>query len=215
MKALEINTVKNVAINDLVCSPNVVVMLKQRISTNDRGDVSSTIRYIELCPVTKTEPLALLQGVLRLYLAEFRVSKDFERTYKETNIKQCKIFRQFLNTNVLYRSDSQGKLADALISDVPFSQTAINVKDYHTLATCTKDNMKAAIYQHAKAILAQCQYKTLIIKEVKAIEKIEQATADTAPEKSTRKPSTVTKPTTGATTYVSTPPAMVAAPAAM
>lgn len=212
MKELEIHTAKNVAINDLVCSPNAVIMLQQRITANNRGEVSTSIRYVELCPATKTDPLSLIKGALHLYMAEFRVYKEFERTFKETNIKQYKIYRQFLKTNVLYRSDSRGKLADALISDVPFSQTAMNVKDYHTLATCTKDNMKAAIHQHAKAILAQCQIKTLIKKEVNAIE---HATADTTPEKPTRKPSAVTKPTTGATTYVSTPPAMVAAPAAM
>ena len=36
-------------------------------------------------------------------------------------------------------------------------------KDTHTILTCKKENLNACIHQHAKAIIAQSKYYSLII----------------------------------------------------
>ena len=47
MKQLAINVVKNTAIENIVCTPNPVVLAKQTTSTNAKtGEVSTTVRYI-------------------------------------------------------------------------------------------------------------------------------------------------------------------------
>ena len=50
MKQLAINVAKGVTINNLVCSPNVIVLAKQSTSTNVKtGEVTANVRYIEVC----------------------------------------------------------------------------------------------------------------------------------------------------------------------
>ena len=97
--------------------------------------------------------------------------KDLEIDFADTNIKQRKLFNQFLATNKIYRSNAEGKIVSALESEVPFSQTALKVKDTHTIVTCKKENLNACIFQHAKAILAQSKYYSLINDKVAKLDK--------------------------------------------
>ena len=96
MKQLAINVVKNTAIENIVCTPNTVVLAKQTTSTNAKtGEVSTTVRYIEVCPIEKTDPLFIVQSLLKYIVAEFFVCKDLETDFAETNITQRKLFNQF------------------------------------------------------------------------------------------------------------------------
>lgn len=210
MAQLILNIAKGVSINNLVCSPNTIVLAKQSTSTNIKtGEVSTNVRFIEVCKVEKTEPLAILQNLLKYCVAEFMVCNKLERDFAETNIKQRKLFNQFLSGNIIYRTNSEGKISHALISDIPLRQTALNVKNYHTIVTCKKENLKAAIFKHAKAILAQCAYPKLIIEQVKTLDK--------APEKTVKETKTVKSAdkTTNAKTTASTKPAPAAIPTAI
>jgi hypothetical protein len=191
MKQLSINVAKNTTIENLACSPNVILLAKQSTTTNPKtGEVNTSVRYIEVCKVEKTDSLTIVQSLLRYCIAEFFVCNELERDFVETNIKQRKLFNQFLSGNTIYRTNSEGKVANALVSEVPFSQTALKVKDYHTITSCKKENLKAAIYQHSKAILSQCKYLRLIIDKAETLEaeKAEQP----APAK--RKPAPVSDP---------------------
>ena len=170
MKQLSINVAKNIKISDLVCTPNVILLAKQTISDRN-GDITTNIRYIEVCKVEKTDALTIVQSMLKYCIAEYFVCSDLENDFADTNIKQRKIFNQFLNTNTIYRTNAEGKITNALESEVPFSQTALKVKNTHTIANCKKDNLKAAIFQHSKAILSQCKYLRLIIDKVNVIDK--------------------------------------------
>lgn len=211
MKQLVINIAKDVTINDLACSPNVILLAKQSTTTNAKtGEVSTNVRYIEVCNVEKTDALTIVQSLLKFCIAEHFVCSEFEKDFADTNIKQRKLFNQFLSGNTIYRTNSEGKVSNALISEIPFSQTALKVKGTHTITTCKKENMKAAIYQHAKAIVSQCKYLRTIIDKAETLES-EQTKTTGATEK-TAKPTrktTVSAPVFG----VTVPAAMVAAPA--
>lgn len=208
MKQLVINIAKDVTINDLVCSPNVILLAKQSISTNAKtGEVTTNVRYIEVCNVEKTDGLTIVQSLLKFCIAEYFVCNELEKDFADTNIKQRKLFNQFLSGNTIYRTNSEGKVSNALVSEVPLSQTALKVKDYHAITTCKKENLKAAIYQHAKAILSQCKYLRLIIDKVETLDSEQNATTEKAT--TTKRKTTVSVPSFGATV----PAAMVAAPA--
>lgn len=171
MKQLAINVQKNVTIKDLVCTPNVILLAKQSTTTNTKtGEVSTSVRFIEVCKVEKTDALTIVQSLLKYCIAEYFVCSDLDKDFADTNIKQRKIFNQFLSGNTIYRTNSEGKVANALESEVPFTQTALKVKDYHTITTCKKENLKAAIFQHSKAILSQCKYLRLIIDKAETLE---------------------------------------------
>ena len=208
MRQLTINVVKNTTINDLVCSPNVIVLANQTTTTNAKtAEVTTHVLYIEVCKVEKTDALTIVQNLLKFCIAEYFVCNELEKDFADTNIKQRKLFNQFLSGDTIYRTNSEGKISNALISEVPLSQTALKVKDYHTITMCEKANLKAAIYQHAKAILAQCKYLRMII------EKVETLDGETT-EKQPTKVTTKRKETATGTTFVKTAPvAMVAAPA--
>ena len=170
MAQLQVNLKKDVTIENLVCSANVIILAKQTTTTRN-GEVSTSVRYIEVCKVGKTDSLAIVQTLLKYCIAEHFVCSDFENDFADTKIQQAKIFNKFLTTNTIYRTNSEGKITNALISEVPFSQTALKIKGVHTIVTCEKNNLKAAIYNHAKAILSQCNYLRLIIDKVGAIDK--------------------------------------------
>ena len=192
MKQLAINVVKNTAIENIVCTPNTVVLAKQTTSTNAKtGEVSTTVRYIEVCPIEKTDPLFIVQSLLKYIVAEFFVCKDLETDFAETNITQRKLFNQFLTGNTIYRTDSSGKIANALISEVPLNRTALRVQKTHAVVTCKPENRKAAIYQHAKAVRAQCAYISLIKDKAEAIDK----DAEKGEPATTAKPARRTAPT--------------------
>lgn len=207
MKQLVINVVKNTTINDLVCSPNVILLAKQSTTNNAKtGEVTTNVRFIEVCKVEKTDALTIVQSLLKFCVAEYFVCNDLEKDFADTNIKQRKLFNQFLSGNTIYRTNSEGKVSNALVSEVPFSQTALKVKDYHTIALCKKENLKAAIYQHSKAILSQCKYLRMIIDKAETLDAEQSATTEKLVQ-SKRKTAT-----TG-TGSAFAPAAMVAAPA--
>ena len=190
MKQLAINVAKDTTIENLACTPNTIVLAKQTTTTNAKtGETTTSVRFLEVCKVEKTDSLTILQSLLRYCVAEFFVCNDLERDFADTNIKQRKLFNQFLNTTTIYRTDSAGRVSNALVSEVPFSQTALKVQPYHAIVTCEKKNQKATIYQHAKAILSQCRYLRLIIDKAEAIEsEPAQLKSDTAPAKAKTAP---------------------------
>lgn len=214
MKQLAINVVKNVTINELTCSPNVILLAKQSITTNAKtGEVSTSVRFVEVCNVEKTDALTIVQSLLKYCIAEYFVCNDLEKDFADTNIKQRKLFNQFLSGNTIYRTNSDGKVSNALVSEVPLSQTALKVKDYHTITTCKKENLKAAIYQHSKAILSQCKYLRLIIDKAETLE-AETVQSETTETTETAKSTQSRRKTTAAGIGAGVAPvAMVAAPA--
>ena len=210
MKQLVINVSKDVTINDLVCSPNVILLAKQSTTTNAKtGETTTNVRYIEVCKVEKTDALTIVQSLLKYCIAEYFVCKDLEKDFADTNIKQRKLFNQFLSGNTIYRTNSEGKVSNALVSEVPFSQTALKVKDYHTITMCKKENLKAAIYQHSKAILSQCEYLRMIVKKAESLD----ATQSETTEKATQAKRKTVKTATGTAFVPTASAAMVAAPA--
>ena len=212
MKQLAINVAKGVNINNLVCSPNVIFLAKQSTSTNVKtGEVTANVRYIEVCSIEKTEPLAIVQNLLKYCVAEYFVCNELEKDFADTKIKQRKLFNQFLSGDTIYRTNSEGKISNALVSEIPLSQTALKVRDYHTITTCKKENLKAAIYQHAKAILAQCKYLRLIINKAQTLDAEPETVAETGTATRTR---TASRRKTAVSVPVGgvAPVAMVAAP---
>lgn len=199
MKQLAINVVKNTAIENLACSPNTIVLLKQTTSTNaTTGEVTTTTRFIEVCPIEKTEPIHVIQNLLKYVVAEFFVCKELETDFADTKITQRKLFNQFLTGDKIYRTDSAGKIAGFVESEVPLNRTALRVQKTHSVVLCKPENRKAAIYQHAKAVMAQCKYFSLIRKKAEAIDKDAEKAAPARPAPARRTQAGATAPATAA-----------------
>jgi hypothetical protein len=166
---LSINSVKNVNIENVKFSANQLVLLKVKESVTRDGSVNVTTNYIEVCSLKDTKDITLITSLLKHCLAEFKVASEIEDTFKAANITQRKVINPFLNTKVLFRTDSEGKISKALRSEVNFKDTALKLKASHTLTKCDKNTLRAAIYTHAKAILTQCSYLSMIGKKVEEL----------------------------------------------
>lgn len=159
MATLEQKRLVNIDTDNFKFAPNHAILLKQTTRTNAKtNEISVVTDYIEICPIKDTKPVTIVQSIIRFLLAETQCIDGFNRTYTETGIKMRSIFRKYLSGNTICRSDSNGKLVSCLVSDVPLKQTALNIKDAHTIMTCPPENLKAAIYNHAKAVTAQCEF---------------------------------------------------------
>jgi len=169
MRNLVINSEKNVQIENIKFSANTLVLLKVRERENGKGEIDNFVNYLEICELQDTKEITIIQNLLKYCFAEYKTAKGFESTFKETNITQRQIIKPFLNTNVIFRTDSNGKISKALISEINFNKTALNVRETHTLTSCKPENLKAAMYNHSKAVLAQCTYLSAINKNVLAI----------------------------------------------
>jgi hypothetical protein len=166
---LQINKVQNVNLTNIHFSKNSLVLIKTKESVTNSGSVNTSISYIEVCELKDTKELTIIESLLKNCLAEFRVANAFEVSFNDTNIKQQRILAPFLNTQVIFRTDSEGKLSRALVSEIPFNKTALVIKGKHTIMNCESKNLKACIYKHSQAILAQCSYLSLIGKELQSI----------------------------------------------
>jgi hypothetical protein len=166
---LVINSIKNVSLENIKFAANSLVLLKIRERVTSDGSIDVTTNFIEVCDLKDTKDLTIVQSLLKYCLAEFKVSKGFENDFKETNIKQRRILQPFLNTKVIFRTDSDGKISRALLSEVPFTKTALNIQQGHRIVTCEPKFLRAAIFSHSQAILAQCSYLSLIDKEAQTI----------------------------------------------
>lgn len=190
---LQINSIKNVTLENIKFNANQLVLLKIRENANSTGEVETTINYIEICELKDTKDLTAIQELLKMCVAEFRVAKGFESDYKETGITQKRMIQPFLNTNVIFKTDSCGKISKAVISEIPLNKTALNVKLNHNIMKCETKNLKAAIYQHSKAVLAQCSYISLVDKELSTIQALcKESTTATVTRKPKSKSTTAT-----------------------
>ena len=165
---ITINQVKNTKEENIKFTPNTLIMLKKRERETTNG-IEVTVNYLEICQLKDTKDLTLISGLLQACLGEYNTIKDFEKSHKDTNIRQSQIVKPYLNTNRIFKTDSNGKISQALISEINFNKTALNIKQGHTLVNCEPKNLKSAFYNHSKAVFAQCCYLSTVNKSISDI----------------------------------------------
>ena len=168
-------TKENKELSAIKFAKNCLVLAKETKREKKDGTIENTVTYLEVCELKDTKDITILQNLIKILLAEHRVNKDFSVNYSDTNIKLSRLIRPLLNTNIIYRTNSEGAISKALISEISFNKTGLYLKENHAVCTCENSNLKAAIYKHAKAVLMQCSYITLLSEEV---DKIAAACAD-------------------------------------
>ena len=122
------------------------------------------------------------------------------------------MFARYLNTSVIYRSDSNGKIANAIeIAGQTLKDTALKVTNKHLIATCNRNDLRAVIHHQAKAVLAQFRYiddLNEMINELSKTDKANETTTATATtkektaKKTTAKITTATPATTATATTI-------------
>lgn len=148
-------------------APNSVILAR----TNPENKITTVINFGEL---KDTKQETLLVEVLKYLAADTRLSNNFNDEFKDISAVSNKpLFASYLSGSQIFRTDANGKVNKALeLKDgLKLKDTALKIKKTHSILLCDKKNLKAVIYNHAKAIGAQMVYKTALIKEVDEISK--------------------------------------------
>lgn len=167
-----------VNLNDLSLNANSVYLIKTSERENKQGEVIKTVKTLEINHVDKTDSLTAVLALAKVALAEYRAATEIDTEYRrfdgtdiETGIKSFRLLRSYLSNNlVIWKTDSNGKLSKAVISEIPLNKTALNINEKSGLLKVEKSNLKAAIYQLAKGIIAQTSYLSLVGKQLESIE---------------------------------------------
>lgn len=170
---------KNIEIENLVLEANSIYLLKVSHRETKDGSIEKNIKALQVNTVEKTDSIACIIAAIKVAMAEYKaangIDSEFEHfpcTQIKTGISSKQILRPFLNTQVLWKTDSEGKLSKAIISEVPFNKTAMFINNRSGILQVAPKNMKAAIYCLAKGIIAQTSYISLIKNEYNAIESL-------------------------------------------
>lgn len=162
-------------------SPNSIILAR----TNMENKVTFIVNFGEL---KDTKQETLLVELLKYLAADTRLSNNFNAEFADISAVSNKpLFASYLSGSQIFRTDANGKVNRALeLKDgLKLKDTALKIKKTHAILLCDKKNLKAVIYNHAKAIGVQMIYKTELIKEVDEISKAIESNKkeiETAPE---------------------------------
>lgn len=206
--------VKNTQLNDLRVSANSVLLLQQTTSATN----NVFIKGVAISGLKNTEAMTIVKHLLTAICAEYRVRNNFNNEFstlkingkdEQTGLTAKSLFARYLNTSVIYRSDSNGKIANAIeIAGQTLKDTALKVTNKHLIATCNRNDLRAVIHHQAKAVLAQFRYiddLNEMINELSKTDKANETTTATATTKEkTAKKTTANKTTAKVTTPATT-----------
>jgi hypothetical protein len=175
---LTINVVKNVSLENVKFSKHSLVLLKIRQRSSKSGEINTSIKYIEVCELKNNKPITAVMALLKYSLAEFRAINNFESEFECYEMKAPKVLNPFLNTDMIYSTDKEGKIATALKSEIPLKDTALGMKNCAPLFACLKANFNDTLYGYSKGILRQCTFLTAIGKELVDVTKLQSGKKD-------------------------------------
>lgn len=169
---MQIINAKNTALNDLTIKANSAVLLKMTTSANG----NTFIKGVAISGLKKTDETTIVKHLLTAIVAEHKTSVDFDNDFAtiklngkdtETGIHAKKFITRYLNTDLIFRSDSNGKIVKAIkLHGQKLNETALKVSNRHLLATCNRNDLRAVIHHQSKAVIAQFKYIDNIIEMI-------------------------------------------------
>lgn len=174
---LQLTSVKNVSLENVQFPANSVVLLKYSERATKFGSIDTTIKYVSIDGVKDGTQISCVKTLLSALLAEWKTIHDFNKEYSvikdeksgqiitdKSGIQAKRIFAQFLSGNTIYRTNSKGELASALVCEkgVRLRDTALNIRDNQAITSQTGANLRTCIHVQSKAIVAQSTYLTSI-----------------------------------------------------
>jgi hypothetical protein len=162
------NSVKNTSLEDIIFPVHSVVLLKYSERETKNG-INTTIKYVAIDGLKKNNPVTVVKTLLTALLSEYKAAKEFNNKFKiikdekgnvileNSNIQVKRTIFPFLSGNIIFRSNSQGKLFIALKcdKDIFLADTILNIKKEHTITKVDGEELKVVIYHHSKQIIAQ------------------------------------------------------------
>lgn len=161
------------------------------------GKFQSVVEFMAISGVKSTKTTDLLMPVLAVMLADARKRGDFECEFKvavvngkeiETKLRAKSAYTKWLNGDVVYKSNSEGKLnkALALANGQRLRNTSLKVTVSQPIYTAKDAELTALMFKTASAVAKQATMYTDILCEAKSL--FDAAYATPVEEKKAEKP---------------------------
>ena len=111
---------------------------------------------LEFCETTNNKQKNVIKAVLLGLLAEYKEVNSLADFYEATKVSKVSFTNTFLSETTIYRTDADGMLNDAIVSELPLNKVGFRLNAKHTLVTCSTNNLKAALFNHATVVLHHC-----------------------------------------------------------
>lgn len=117
----------------------------------------NSIKVETICPIpeNKTKKSDIIFTLVKFAVADYKAKESDRQLFENVGEPLLSVLKGKLNCSVMFRTDNEGKPSLIIESEVPFTQTALKIKDTHTVLSASKKNLKAAIYQHSKVVESQ------------------------------------------------------------
>ena len=150
----------------------------------------TTYSYAYIRGLKDTQDITIMRTLLNAVSAEVQASLEFAKNLTDTDtaiadakqkdLRPARLLARYLRGNVVYKTDSNGKLSKAIVSDIPLKRTALSrlssgKAEFYGL---TREQKRAAVNGYAVGILGQCKFISAVNKTL--AEFIAEAEAVTA-----------------------------------
>lgn len=158
---------------------NAAVLLRNAKKRID-GEMKETTEFMAIEGVRRASGDGILLPLLALMVADAQERNGFATAFKivvvngeeiETKLTAKSTFTRWLAGNVVYKTDSDGKLKNALTLDdgLLLRHTSLNVKKTSPLLTAEGETLSALLKTTAKAIAKQANLRTSILAKAESM----------------------------------------------
>lgn len=145
-------------------APNSLVLIKRKESILKDGSVKVKHSLLVVEGVVRSnKSLDLVKSLLYALLAESTQVNEFNGTFDSVNLKARKVINSFLSgTNVIFKTDANGKLKQAVTSETNLNKTALNLKKDCYLFGLQGKELHTAVHKFACACMIQFSWYELL-----------------------------------------------------
>lgn len=154
----------NTNVQEKQFTSNSLVLIKRKKSILKDGSVKVKHSLLVIEGVVRSnKSLDLVKSLLYALLAEGAQVNEFNGTFECVNIKARKVINSFLSgTNVIFKTDANGKLKQAVVSETNLNKTALNLKKDCYLFGLQGKELHTAIHKFACACMIQFSWYELL-----------------------------------------------------
>lgn len=145
-------------------APNSLVLIKRKENILKDGSVKVKHSLLVVEGVVRSnKSLDLVKSLLYALLAEGAQVNEFNGTFECVNLTARKVINSFLSgTNVIFKTDSNGKLKQAVKSETNLNKTALNLKKDCYLFGLQGKELHNAVHKFACACMIQFSWYELL-----------------------------------------------------
>lgn len=153
----------NANVNVVKFTPNSLVLIKRKESILRNGDVKVKHNVLVVENVIKgIKPVELVKGLIYSLLAEGKQTNDFNGMFEDINVKARKEISTYLNSFVIFKTNKDGYIKQAITSETKLNKTALNIKKNSILYSLTGKELHNAVHKFACACLIQFNWYEIL-----------------------------------------------------